>query len=49
MEYQAAVDYILGFADYERMPGIRYISENYDLRRMEEFLEQLGIPIYGGR
>jgi dihydrofolate synthase/folylpolyglutamate synthase len=44
MEYRAAVDYILRFADYEKMPGIRYILANYDLRRMEEFLERLGNP-----
>ncbi len=47
MEYKAAVDYVLGFADYERMPGYRYISGNYDLRRVEDLLQRLGNPHLG--
>lgn len=44
LDYQAALDYILGFTDYEKIPGILYTSSNYDLRRMEEILRWLGDP-----
>jgi len=43
VDYQAAVDWILGFADYERCPGFAYASR-FDLRRMEELLKRLGEP-----
>lgn len=41
MNYQAALDYILSFADYERTPRSALI---FDLRRMEMLLEKLGNP-----
>jgi dihydrofolate synthase/folylpolyglutamate synthase len=44
MKYQAALDYILSFADYERAPRSALI---FDLRRMEMLLEKLGNPEEG--
>ncbi len=44
MDYQAALEYILSFTDYERSPAALYSSANFDLRRMEELLERLGNP-----
>ena len=44
MDYQAALEYILSFTDFERSPGIVYSAANFDLRRMEELLERLGNP-----
>ncbi len=44
MRYQAALDYIQGFTDYEKKPALLYASSNFDLRRMEELLGRLGNP-----
>lgn len=44
MNYQAALDYILSFADYERAPRSAVV---FDLRRMEMLLEKLGNPEVG--
>jgi len=44
MNYQAALDYILSFADYERESRSAVI---FDLRRMEMLLEKLGNPQVG--
>ena len=41
MNYQAALNYILSFADYERMPRSALV---FDLRRIEMLLERLGKP-----
>lgn len=41
MNYQAALDYILSFTDYERASRSALI---FDLRRMEMLLEKLGSP-----
>lgn len=41
MDYQSAVDYILSFADYERIPRSAVV---FDLRRMEMLLDRLGKP-----
>ena len=41
MNYQAALDYILSFADFERMPRSAVV---FDLRRIEMLLEKLGNP-----
>ncbi len=41
MDYQAALDYILSFADYERAPRSSVV---FDLRRMEMLLARLGNP-----
>ncbi len=40
-EYQAALDYVLSFADYERMSRSAIV---FDLSRMEALLERLGDP-----
>ena len=47
MNYQQSVDYILGFTDYEKTPGIIYTADDYDLRRMEKLLHILGDPHLG--
>ncbi|MDO9580977.1 MAG: bifunctional folylpolyglutamate synthase/dihydrofolate synthase, partial [Bacteroidales bacterium] len=44
MNYQEALDYIYSYIDYEQVPGLRYDSTNYDLRRMDELLARLGNP-----
>jgi dihydrofolate synthase/folylpolyglutamate synthase len=44
MNYRAALDYILSFADYERESRSAVI---FDLRRMEMLLEKLGNPEVG--
>jgi len=41
MDFQNAVDYILSFADYERLPRSAVV---FDLRRMNLLLERLGNP-----
>ena len=41
MDYQAALDYILNFADYERLSRSAVV---FDLRRMDMLLEKLGSP-----
>lgn len=41
MNYQEALDYILSFADYERLPRSALV---WDLRRIERLLERLGNP-----
>ena len=46
MDYQAALDYILSFADYERMPRSALV---FDLRRIEVLLEKLGNPHQAAR
>ncbi|HAZ32013.1 MAG TPA: bifunctional folylpolyglutamate synthase/dihydrofolate synthase [Dehalococcoidia bacterium] len=48
MNYQAALDYILSFTDYERWPGFGYAAR-FDLRRMEDILRRLGSPHLGAR
>ncbi|MBI2906897.1 MAG: bifunctional folylpolyglutamate synthase/dihydrofolate synthase [Chloroflexi bacterium] len=44
MDYQAAIEYIESFTDYEKSPGVLYTAANYDLKRMEELLHRLGNP-----
>jgi len=44
VNYQAALDYILSFADYERAPRSAVV---FDLRRMDMLLEKLGNPHIG--
>ena len=41
MDFPAAVNYILSFADYERMPRSAIV---FDLRRIERLLKRLGGP-----
>lgn len=47
MDYRQAEEYILGFIDYEKIPGISYTAAKYDLRRMEKLLQPLGNPHLG--
>lgn len=44
MNYEEALNYILGVTDYEKSPGQTYSAENFDLRRMDELLSGLGNP-----
>jgi dihydrofolate synthase/folylpolyglutamate synthase len=44
VDYKAALNYILSFTDYEKLPGFLYSAANFDLRRMEGLLERLGNP-----
>jgi dihydrofolate synthase/folylpolyglutamate synthase len=46
MDYQAAVEYVLSFADYERMPRSALV---FDLRRVEMLLARLGHPEQAAR
>lgn len=43
MTYQEALRYILSFTDFERLPPA-YWSREFDLRRMDEFLDRLADP-----
>lgn len=47
MDYRQALDYILGFTDYEKTPAVSYAAANFDLRRMEALLGRLGNPHLG--
>ncbi|MBI2863481.1 MAG: bifunctional folylpolyglutamate synthase/dihydrofolate synthase [Chloroflexi bacterium] len=44
MDYQAALQYIMGFTDYERQPRQAFSPANFDLRRVEALLARLGNP-----
>lgn len=44
MQYQAALQYILGFTDYEREPRHAFSPANFDLRRVDALLARLGNP-----
>ncbi|MDR9459515.1 MAG: folylpolyglutamate synthase/dihydrofolate synthase family protein [Dehalococcoidia bacterium] len=44
MNYQAALNYILSFTDYEKVPAFLYRADNFDLRRVAELLDRLGNP-----
>jgi len=46
VNYQAALDYVLAFADYERLPRSAVV---FDLRRVEMLLERLGNPQVAAR
>ncbi|HEX74886.1 MAG TPA: bifunctional folylpolyglutamate synthase/dihydrofolate synthase [Dehalococcoidia bacterium] len=43
MNYQEALDYILSYPDYEKVP-MPHEAANYDLRRVDELLARLGNP-----
>ena len=47
MEYQAAIDQIMGMVDYERPSTIPGGRARYDLERIEAFLAALGNPHLG--
>ena len=44
MNYHEAINYILSFTDYEKLPASLYMAASFDLRRMAELLERLGNP-----
>ena len=44
MNYHEAINYILSFTDYEKLPASLYMAANFDLRRMAELLKRLGNP-----
>lgn len=44
MKYREAIDYILSFTDFEKLPGSAYAAANFDLRRMEQLLDLMGDP-----
>lgn len=46
MDYQESLDYILRFADYERLPRSGIV---WDLRRVERLLERTGNPQYAAK
>ncbi len=46
MNYQEALEYLLRFADYERLPRSGIV---WDLRRIERLLERLGNPQYAAK
>lgn len=48
MDYQSALDYILSFTNYEKIPGWCY-SADFDLRRVEDLLARLGNPHLAAR
>ena len=48
MNYQQAKDYIYGYTDYEKT-SVPHALGKYDLRRVEELLDELGSPHLGSR
>jgi len=44
VDYQQAIDYLSSYTDYEVVPRLAHNAANYDLRRVEELLSQLGNP-----
>ncbi|MFC1930523.1 bifunctional folylpolyglutamate synthase/dihydrofolate synthase [Chloroflexota bacterium] len=44
MNYKQAMDYVFGFTDYEKMAGVAYQEENFDLKRMESLLKRIDNP-----
>ena len=49
MNYEAAIQYLNSFADYEKVPALAFSAEKFDLRRVEELLSRLGNPHCIGR
>ncbi|MCX6012931.1 MAG: bifunctional folylpolyglutamate synthase/dihydrofolate synthase [Chloroflexi bacterium] len=49
MNFREAVDWILGFTDYEQLPGSSYAAANFDLRRMELLMNALDNPHMASR
>ncbi len=47
MKYALAVQYLSGLNDYEKSPQLLTVPVNYDLRRMQELLHELGNPQKG--
>lgn len=44
VDYRDALNYILSFTDFERLPGSAYAAANFDLGRMQQLLTELGDP-----
>lgn len=44
LTYEAAVDYLFGRINYERVPTSKYTTADFQLRRMSVLLERLGNP-----
>ncbi len=44
LTYEAAIEYIYAFTDYEKKTGYLYSPENFDLARIERLLALLGSP-----
>ncbi|MDO8671930.1 MAG: Mur ligase family protein, partial [Dehalococcoidia bacterium] len=49
MDYQAALQYIMGFTDYERESRLALSPANFDLRRVDALLARLGNPHLAAR
>jgi dihydrofolate synthase/folylpolyglutamate synthase len=47
MDYFRAVDYVLGFTDWERAPAQAFAAAKFDLRRVQSLLTRLGNPHLG--
>ena len=47
MDYSAAAAYLAGLTDYEISPATAYNAANFDLRRVETLLQELGRPHTG--
>jgi len=47
MHYSAAAAYLAGLTDYEISPATAYNAANFDLRRVETLLQELGRPQKG--
>src|SRR3972149_2128575 len=48
MTYREAVEFLLGFTDYEKLPSFLYSPADFDLGRMRGLMARLGVGL-GGR
>jgi dihydrofolate synthase/folylpolyglutamate synthase len=49
MDYSQAIEYVLGFTDWERASAQAFAAANFDLRRVQSLLARLGNPHLGRR
>ncbi len=49
MDYSQAIEYVLGFTDWERASAQTFAAANFDLRRVQSLLARLGNPHLGRR
>ncbi|UCH86072.1 MAG: bifunctional folylpolyglutamate synthase/dihydrofolate synthase [Dehalococcoidia bacterium] len=47
MNYRQAIEYVLGFTDWERAPAQTFAAAKFDLRRVQSLLARLGNPHLG--
>ena len=47
MDYRQAIDFLNSLTDYEKSPAAAYQASNFDLRRVELLLKELGNPHLG--